>query len=94
MAARAQTHAAVFLVAQESAEIVGFVLGSPARQNDGSGEIIAGLLHLGYVAVAPSRWGGGVASRLVRRVLDEAPMLGYARVQLWRHAINERAKRV
>ncbi|MCU1622792.1 MAG: GCN5-related N-acetyltransferase [Frankiales bacterium] len=64
-------------------ELRGFALGEPGREDDGSGEPVAGLLHLSMVFVHPDAQRHGLGLQLVEALADEAWDLGYRRVSVW-----------
>ena len=70
------------------------LLANQAREADGAGDIIEGLLHVSFVAVHPDYWSCGIASSLLDRVAAEAAAEGYARMQLWVVGDNDRARHV
>lgn len=82
------------VVADADGAVVGITSGMPAREQDGVGEVIAGLCHLSLVFVLPAWWGQGVGGRLVDAALAEARSRDYQRIQLWTHESNERAQRL
>jgi GNAT superfamily N-acetyltransferase len=85
---------AFLFVADAAGGIVGMAVGMQGLANDGAGQPIEGLCHVGAVFVSPTRWGEGLGGRLVDTVLSEARSQGYRRVQLWTHADNARAHRL
>ena len=58
----------------------------------GAGPAIPGLAHLNTVAVAPGRWGEGIARALLDLIVDAAHEHGYARIQLFTQDHNHRAR--
>jgi ribosomal protein S18 acetylase RimI-like enzyme len=81
-------------VADDAGRLVGMALGMQARDDDGAGPPIPGLCHISLVFVHPDRWGQGNGKMLVRHLLAEASVRGYASYQLWTHADNQRAQRL
>jgi ribosomal protein S18 acetylase RimI-like enzyme len=72
--------------------IVGSAILSPALADRGAGAPIAGHGHLNTVAVAPDRWGKGIARTILGLVLDEARARGYTHIQLYTQDHNARAR--
>jgi len=81
-----------FLIAENHAGVVGMLLANQARERDGAGDPIPGLLHISYVAVDPIFWDRGIAYSLLARIAYDAGMEGYERLQLWVAANNKRAR--
>ncbi len=94
LASRVGLRNAKFLIAQGDSGIAGMLLANQAREHDGQGDPIPGLMHIGYIAVAPMAWGQGIASALLARIASEALREGYARLQLWVATSNERARNI
>ncbi|MCD0482024.1 GNAT family N-acetyltransferase [Streptacidiphilus sp. ASG 303] len=74
--------------------IVGSILGEPAREDDGAGGPVPGLLHIALVSVHPDQWGRHVGRLLVEAMLARAAVRGYRQAQLWAHADSTRANRL
>lgn len=81
-----------FVLAEDDDALVGMSMGEPAREADGAGAPIPGLLHVTMVYVHPDRWGERIGAALVDRVLDEAWSREYEAAQLWTAADNTRAQ--
>jgi ribosomal protein S18 acetylase RimI-like enzyme len=82
------------LVALDGDRVVGVVLGSDGRDDEGRGDVIPGLAHLSLVFVEVGRWGEGIGGSLVDAAVAEARRRGYRRVQLFTHEDNARAQRL
>ena len=85
---------AILLIAEELGEVIGFAQVCPAGENDGAGQVIPGLAHIGAVSVKPGCWGRGFGRRLMTAVIEEMPRRGYTRAQLWTQKTNDRALRL
>jgi GNAT superfamily N-acetyltransferase len=83
---------AVGLVAEDDGEIVGTAILSPGREDAGHGKPIAGLAHLNGMAVAPDRWGRGVARTILDLIVERARSEGYRQIQLYVDDDNARAR--
>ena len=85
----------VFTIVAEDGDdgLVGFVLGLQAREDDGAGPPIPGVLHISMLFVHPARWEQGIGEAVMDRLLDEAWAREYGHAQLWTQATNERARR-
>jgi ribosomal protein S18 acetylase RimI-like enzyme len=83
-----------FFVAREAERVVGIGSQQAARESDGTGPIIVGLMHLSMIAVDPARWGKGIGKALTEYGVRRAAKLGYTSIQLWTHLSNERAQRL
>ncbi len=70
------------------------LLAEPGRGQDGQGPRLDGLCHISMVFVHPDRWGRHVGERLIGYLADQAGSRGYARLQLWTGADNDRALRL
>jgi ribosomal protein S18 acetylase RimI-like enzyme len=81
-------------VAKEAEQIVGMGNQLPARESDGTGPIIPGLMHMSMIAVDPAHWGKGIGKALTEYGVHRATKLGYKAIQLWTHLSNERAQRL
>jgi ribosomal protein S18 acetylase RimI-like enzyme len=92
IASRIEADGAFGFVAHDAGALVGSLILSPALMDRGAGPAIAGLGHLNTVAVAPTRWGQGIARTLVSLVVDAAREHGYARIQLFTQDHNARAR--
>ena len=92
IASRIETDGAFGFVALDDEMLVGALILSPALMDRGAGPPIPGLGHLNTVAVAPGRWGQGIARALVALVVDEARARGYAQIQLYTQDHNARAR--
>lgn len=73
----------LLVVAAEGLDVVGMALGEPGRAADGSGDVVAGQLHLAMVFVHPARQRQGVGAALVEGLADEAWQLGYRSLSTW-----------
>ncbi|MDP9110632.1 MAG: GNAT family N-acetyltransferase [Candidatus Eremiobacteraeota bacterium] len=82
------------LVAEVDGKLAGMLLGSPVREDRGSGPVIEGLAHISWVAVEPAYWGRGVATLLIEELLDIFRAKKVSRVRLWTHQDNVRAQRI
>jgi len=92
IASRIETVGAFGFVADDAGEVVGSTILSPALRDHGAGAAIPGLAHLNTVAVAPGRWGEGIARTLLDLVVDAARGHGYERIQLFTQDHNDRAR--
>jgi ribosomal protein S18 acetylase RimI-like enzyme len=77
-----------FVLAREGDDTVGCVHGIAAREGDGMGALIPGLMHLSLVAVEPAHWRRGIGRALTEKALAIASERGYASVQLWTQRTN------
>ena len=91
---RMRVGGATFAVAVDTDRIVGIGHALPARERDGEGALMSGVLHLSMVAVQPDRWGEGVGKAIVRYFLAQAKLRGFETIQLWTHLTNQRAQRL
>ena len=64
-------------------ELRGFALGEPGRADDGSGDVVPGLLHLAMVFVHPDHQRQGLGTQLVEGLADEAWEQGFREVSVW-----------
>jgi ribosomal protein S18 acetylase RimI-like enzyme len=64
------------------------------REQDGQGPVIPGGCFLGFLYVAPERWGRGIGGALLDAVLAEAKRRHQPRIHLLTHADNERSQRL
>jgi 8-oxo-dGTP diphosphatase len=84
---------AVGLVEEDS--LLSMALAMPALADDGrSPHNVPGLAHISSVATLPARWGEGLGGRVLRAIMCQASRRGFARVQLWTHRSNARARRL
>ena len=74
--------------------IVAFAHGLWAREKDGTGEPIPGLMHLSMIAVEPEYWGRGYGRKITEFAIALSSILGYRAIQLWTAPTNERAVRL
>lgn len=81
-----------FFVCSGDDGLTGMLLATQARDQDGAGEPVPGLLHVSYVAVSPECWSCGIASALLDRAASAAASNGYRQMQLWVVAENLRAR--
>ena len=89
---RIETDGAFAFVADDAGQVVGSAILSPGLSDRGAGPAIPGLAHLNTVAVAPGRWGEGIARALLDLIVDAAHEHGYARIQLFTQDHNDRAR--
>jgi GNAT superfamily N-acetyltransferase len=82
------------LLAETDGKALGIAAGFDAREDDGAGAVIPGLVHLSLVFVRPAHWGRGLGGRLVDAALAEAERRGHAQIQLWTHEDNVRGQRL
>jgi ribosomal-protein-alanine N-acetyltransferase len=75
-------------------ELVAIAHGMTARENDGVGDLIPGLMHLSMVAVEPKHWRRGLGCAMTVFAIDEARRRGYESIQLWTQTDNDRACRI
>jgi ribosomal protein S18 acetylase RimI-like enzyme len=68
--------------------------GMQARERDGEGDPIPGLMHLSMIAVEPECWGRGYGRRMTEFGIAHGIELGYEAIQLWTQATNSRAQRL
>ena len=81
---RITAKAAIGKVAEEDGRIVGVAILSPAREDGGQRRSLSpASLHLNTVAVAPDRWGMGVARTVLGQIVEHARMLNYTQLQLY-----------
>ncbi len=91
---RMRSSDSLVFVAKEAEQIVGMGSQLPARESDGIGPIIPGLMHMSMIAVDPVHWGKGIGKSLTEYGVYRATKLGYKAIQLWTHLSNERAQRL
>jgi ribosomal protein S18 acetylase RimI-like enzyme len=91
---RMRSPGSLFVLAKIAGRIVGIASQLPARESDGTGPIIPGLVHLSMIAVDPAHWGKGVGKALTEYCVRRAAKLGYTSIQLWTQISNERARRL
>lgn len=75
-------------VAELDRELVAEAAVTETREEGGSGPPVAGSAHLTSIAVVPSRWGQGVAGRLLDHVVDYLRRQGYEQVECWTESDN------
>jgi ribosomal protein S18 acetylase RimI-like enzyme len=80
-----------FVLAREGEDAVGCTHGIAAREGDGEGTVIPGLMHLSLVAVEPAHWRRGIGRALTEKALAIASERGYSSVQLWTQRTNHPA---
>jgi ribosomal protein S18 acetylase RimI-like enzyme len=85
---------ALVLVAAAGDEVLGMALAEPGREEDGRGELSAELCHISMVFVHPDHWGRRIGLVLLEGISAQAHERGYATLQLWTGAGNERAQRL
>jgi len=81
-----------FLIAERDGSAIGMLLACQARENDGAGLQMPGLLHISYVATHPDYWGRGVASQLLADIASKARAMHNDALQLWVVTNNARAR--
>jgi ribosomal protein S18 acetylase RimI-like enzyme len=91
---RMRSRDASYVVATDAQRIVGIGSHLPARENEGVGPVIPGLMHVSMIAVDPEHWRNGIGKALTRYCVARATKLGYASIQLWTHVSNQRAQRL
>lgn len=79
---RKEAHPIISLVAEENAEIVGYILFSPVKLSTCPG---LKLMGLGPMAVRPGNQGKGFGSALVKAGLEMCKSLGYGAVVVLGH---------
>jgi ribosomal protein S18 acetylase RimI-like enzyme len=77
-----------FILAREGEEAIGCAHGVAAREGDGDGIVVPGLMHLSAVAVEPAHWRRGIGRALTEKALAIAFEGGYTSVQLWTERTN------
>ena len=82
------------LIAEVEGKLAGMLLGSPVREDRGTGSLIEGLAIVSWVAVDPDYWGHGIATRLMEDLLGFLRAKNFRRVILWTHQDNVRAQRM
>ena len=92
LASRLALPDARFLLAERDGRVVGVLLACQARENDGAGEPVPGLLHISYVATHPEFWGRGIASQLLAGIASKARAMHNDALQLWVVTNNDRAR--
>lgn len=75
-------------------DIVAMAHGMWARENDGDGDPIPGLMHLSMIAVKPAFWGRGYGRKMTEFSIVRGLELGFETIQLWTQPSNERARRL
>ena len=64
------------------------------RERNGEGPVIPGGCFLGFLYVAPERWGRGIGGAVLDAVLAEAKRRHQPRIHLLTHADNARSQRL
>jgi len=64
------------------------------REQDGEGPVIPGGCFLGFLYVAPERWGRGIGGAVLDAVLAEAKRRHQPRIHLLTHPGNGRSQRL
>jgi ribosomal-protein-alanine N-acetyltransferase len=82
------------LVATEGPEMVAMASAWALREQDGQGPVIPGACFLGFLYVAPERWGRGIGGALLDAVVAEAKRRHQPRIHLLTHPDNERSQRL
>jgi ribosomal-protein-alanine N-acetyltransferase len=82
------------LVATEGPEMVAMASARALREQDGEGPVIPGGCFLGFLYVAPERWGRGIGGAVLDAVLAEAERRHQPRMHLLTHPDNERSQRL
>ena len=83
-----------FFIAVDDGTPVGMAALMPSRENQGTGDPIPGVCHLGLLFVAPERWGEAIGAFLLDAVIADASGRGFDRLDLVTHDDNERAHRL
>ena len=83
-----------FLVAAEGPEMVAMASARALREQDGEGPVIPGACFLGFLYVAPERWGRGIGGAVLDAVVAEAKRRHQPRIHLLTHPDNERSQRL
>jgi ribosomal protein S18 acetylase RimI-like enzyme len=94
LADRAALPDAWFAAGSLDGSIAAFAHGLWAREKDGEGDPIPGLMHLSMVAVEPEYWGRGYGRKMAAFGITLSSVLGYRAVQVWTQPANERAVRL
>ncbi|SBW23091.1 arabinose efflux permease family protein [Candidatus Protofrankia californiensis] len=84
----------LLLIAVAGTTVLGMVLAEPGRAQDGQGPKLDGLCHVSMVFVHPDHWGRRVGELLIGHLADQACLRGFAWLQLWTGAGNDRAQRL
>ena len=74
--------------------IVAISHGLQARERDGEGDPISGLMHLSTIAVDPAYWRRGYGRKMTEFGIARGIEMGYQAVQLWTRPSNEPARRL
>jgi ribosomal protein S18 acetylase RimI-like enzyme len=82
------------VVAAEGPEMVAMASARALREQDGQGPVIPGRCFLGFLYVAPERWGRGIGGAVLDAVLAEAKRRDQPRIHLLTHPDNERSQRL
>jgi [ribosomal protein S18]-alanine N-acetyltransferase len=82
------------LVATEGPEIVAMASARALREQNGKGPVIPGGCFLGFLYVAPERWGRGIGGAVLDAVLAEAKRRHQPRIHLLTHTDNVRSERL
>ena len=96
VAERLSREGAYGVVALDGDTVVGFAAYEPAREqtDEGfAGPLIPGLAHVWAVFVAESHWGRGVATQLMRALVDHIRAAGFREARLFVAAGQTRARR-
>ena len=83
-----------FLVAEERSSLVAMASAAPLWGESGAGSVTPGGCFLGYLFVAPERWGEGIGGAVLDAVIAEAKRRHYSRIHLWTNEDNERSHRL
>lgn len=77
---------ALALVADDDGAVTGMLLAELARNDDGAGAVLPGVLHLSMLFVHPDHWRRGVGRALLAALITRYPA-----VQVWTAADNVEA---
>lgn len=87
--------AAFAVLGEQDGEPVAMALVLQALDKEGaSQDPIPGLAHISMVAAHPTRWGRGLAARVLSQAQADARERGFTHAQLWTHETNRRAQRL
>jgi ribosomal protein S18 acetylase RimI-like enzyme len=92
--ARLRDPDAWLVVATERPEMVAMASARALREHDGQGPVIPGGCFLGFLYVAPERWGRGIGGALLDAVVAEAIRRHQPRIYLLTHPDNVRSQRL